>query len=1155
MSEISKKVALFEKSSNNNNNKNEKFKNREKKLIKRESFNKNNNKIEKIINSEKSKNEIIDFQSKLSMFQPKETNNENKQAKNKNVLKEKINEKKDDPKSLSDKNNKNNKLNNKNSKKDDEQNIQDKINFFNKFNEENMEKDNKKIEKKITFQEKINMFTNNNKKENVFKEKKNNLTNNKSEKDLFQKKQESNDKGKNHKENNNIDETNKNKIRAEIKEQINNRSIKNNMENLHPRKSMPINLMMENQINDNSHKKLDIKNNDALYSSKNINVNYNDNFDNDINSDYNKIPRKSVILPDSFIFQNIKDTIGEIFLESEIIPESVVNETFCMGFFVTSFNIDNPQIIENSTEYSADCGHNICTLAQAIKPEIIFRYPENNTKDFEISELSASICFPNGIKICFNKNEMHIKPLKTYSNVLTNQNGAKYYMVSYHYYLQIPINELNTDNNYYKALDNQIINEIKSNKYVYIPHCISLLTKYPFFDQIKKCLECMRLSLQNYKSNPSEIYDIIIYFIKSIPIPPVGTKLFFPIPYCKDLITINQPFYKDYILFGDNPIILLEYLSVDEIILLFRLLLFEQKVIIVGNDYDVITQLTYNLLLLLYPLQWTHTYISIMTETAVKYLQSFLPFLIGMHISLYELAYNIIFSIKESNIFIFDINKHTFEMNTNPDLNTKNVKKQINEKVPKLPKYIYNIMNFGLGVMKSYYEQKKEPTKYNINNTGEILTTNIKIRQVFIRTFLEILYDYKNYLSVIGGKPIFNTKALLENRSKNESNFYKELTETQSFQWFIQNNPVNVSKKDETFFEEQLRIYFTLSNKNEFREVFINNCLITCDIYKHFCIRFENFGKSGSNINKKINNKNDDLLTISDYKRIINQKYFSYESYFKPNIIHKDNKSIIRNKIIFDLNKIPCNYEFFIIPNQEFNFEVEKRRKSIIKNRCANLLSNIKNENDLSLEEKDDIKENICNILTKIFKNEEIKDVEQNKKLIMDSLNTDYGRDLYTDILYQNSNISNESSFQFLNDIISNSITKLLKMKKSERKMTYIVKLVKCCFNFRKEGYKRLYLSDILIPKFQKYPIISELEFWKEWTLLYIDKQKDENNINIKWEKSLKNLMIVMPKFGLNKSVIYSTIADLAKENIKDEPMYLSFMKEIASDLKILKYY
>lgn len=65
----------------------------------------------------------------------------------------------------------------------------------------------------------------------------------------------------------------------------------------------------------------------------------------------------------------------------------------------------------------------------------------------------------------------------------------------------------------------------------------------------------------------------------------------------------------------------------------------------------------------------------------LKYLQSFLTFFNGMHISLYELASNILESIKE-NIFIIDINKHTFKMNTYPNLNTKNVIKKINEIVP-----------------------------------------------------------------------------------------------------------------------------------------------------------------------------------------------------------------------------------------------------------------------------------------------------------------------------------------------------------------------------------------------------------------------------------------------------------------------------------------
>ena len=51
----------------------------------------------------------------------------------------------------------------------------------------------------------------------------------------------------------------------------------------------------------------------------------------------------------------------------------------------------------------------------------------------------------------------------------------------------------------------------------------------------------------------------------------------------------------------------------------------------------------------------------------------------------------------------------------------------------------------------------------------EIPLLNIKIKQVFI----EILYDYKNYWTVIGGKPIFNTNILLEQSLKMNLIFIK----------------------------------------------------------------------------------------------------------------------------------------------------------------------------------------------------------------------------------------------------------------------------------------------------------------------------------------------------------------------------------------------
>ena len=1072
-------------------------------------------------------------------------------------------------------------------KENEPKGFSDKINIFSnnkKVNEpKHISKSNKKENESNYISKEKNDISKSNKKENEQKTKLSDRIN------IFTK----NETKINHKSkpslNNNNDNINTNKNESNnikspsnnvfnIIDKFNNKSRNDDDEKNILRKVQTINYSKNNNsfnINNeknikNKNKDNNEKNNNELNSNENSNLNINKIQDEKINESNNK-PNKRVFnsppvttkmssnIPSNICTLN-EDEIGEIFIESNLIPETVINESFCMGFFMTSFNLENPQMIENSLELYSDCGHNMCTLASAIRPEIIFRYPKKDTKDFEISELGASMCFPNGIKICYcsDKNEMHVRALKNYSCILTNQNGKRYYMMTYHYFYKIPIEEFNINNEYYSNIDNQLMDTINNSEYIYIPYCLSLLSKYPYFNQMEKCLESMRFALDNYHINPSEIYNLIIYYIKSIPIPPVGAALFFPIPYCHEIISINQPYYKDIILFGDNPAILLEYLTVEEIILIFRLLLFEQKIIIVGNNYDAITQLTYNFILLLYPLQWVHTYISIMTEKMMKYLNSFLPFFNGMHISLYELTSNILESIKE-NIFIIDINQHTFEMNTFPNLNTKNIIKKINEMVPQLPKNIYNNLTFGLGILKSYYDKKKEVKTFNLNNLDEMKPINTKIKQVFIQSFLEILYDYKNFLSIIGNKPIFNINGLLEKRPKNESNFYKELSETQLFQMFIQNNPVNVTKQNETFFEEQLEIYSGLKNKTDFREEFINNNNITCDIYKYYIIRLDSLENFDISNNNKIN-FNEDELSLNNYKKYIKLKYAKYETFFKQNYILKVNKRVIDNKIVLEYNKIPSKYNFYIIPNQEFNFEVEKRKKSIrIKNTGNKTLAHSKpkkeNENELTQEEKDDIKENIIDVLTKIFKNEEISDIQESKKLIMDSISSDYGKDLYTNILYQNNNISNESSFQFLNDIIFKSITKILNSKSKEKQLIYCVKLIKSCNNFRKEENKKfIFLSDVLFPKLKKFPIIENLEFWKEWALLDVkDNNQKSKTSDEKWTDALDNIEKSMGKMGLNKTIIYSTIANLAKNNIQEETTFLKHMRKVVENLQIFK--
>ena len=832
----------------------------------------------------------------------------------------------------------------------------------------------------------------------------------------------------------------------------------------------------------------------------------------------------------------------EIFLSKEIHPESDINETFTMAFFISTFNFKQPKVIDKSDELAADCGHSFCSSLPAIVPEIFARYPEKDTKDFEISDLGASICFPNGIKICFEKNEMHVNGLKNYSSILTNQVGKRYFICTYHLYFKYSYEEFMKEYEYGNSIDKTLLQAIRV-KSIYIPFCICLLSKYPFFTQMEKCLESLRFTIANHRINPSEIYKLLVYLTKSVPIPPVGTRINFPLPYYPDFISINQPKYKDIFLFGDNPSIILEYLSVEEIIIILRLLLFEQKVLLVGNNYDIISQIAFNFSVLLYPMQWVHTFIPIMTQKMMKYLDSFLPFFNGMHISLYELASGIFEDIKE-NIFIFDFNKHNFEMNTFPNLNSKNIIKKINELIPQFPKNTLNNLTFGLGVVKAYLDKSKNSnTKNNFNNsTEENLGINIKIKQVFIQAFIEILYDYKSYLSLINEKPIFNTKAMLEKKPKGDYKFYKELTETQLFQVFIQNNPVN--KKADTFFEEQLEIYENLKDKKEFKEEFINNYNITCEINEDYFITpeiLENFDIKG---NKKI--KFQENLRGDEYKKILRKKYLKYDTYFKQKSILKFNKLIINDKLDFDNNKIDKNVIYYIIPNTKFNFEKEKRRKTI---KRKSLLINKLGE-ELTPEVKDEIRENISDVITKIFKNDIISDQDESLKSVLDSLNSNYGIDLYINSLYKNKGILYKETFEFLDELIFSSINKILNNPKisKEKKMFYFLRLIKCCDNFTKDGKS---LTEILYPKLDKIQMINDFNFWKEYAKLYIEDNCSKNMTNDdKWIECLNKIEKIMPMMGLKKTMIYSTLADIGKNNI-EESKFSDLMKEVISRLKI----
>ena len=916
--------------------------------------------------------------------------------------------------------------------------------------------------------------------------------------------------------------------------------------------------------------------------------------------------------------------IEEIFLESRELSENEnIENTFCESFILVSFSEKNGKIVENSEKICADCNHEICSILPAMQPEIIYKYPQKNIHGLELSNLAASICFPNGIKTCYEDNKEKIEAMKSYKTTLTNQKGDIYFVMTFHFLYKMlndefcskyTINPLNyTLSTYTENINNTFneesininqieekiqtdikkFSEIRFKENVYIPFCLCLISKYPFYEEMEKCLGSIFITLNNEDFTISQINEYITYLVKSIPGPIQNKKLNIPLLNCNHLLEITYPFFEDMCLFGVNPVVLIKYLHIEHIILLFRLLLFEQKILIVGENYDIVSQIILASISLLYPFQWIHTSIPIMSEKMIKYLQAFLPFFNGMNTSLYKRSKKVLMTADEG-VFIFDLDNHTVYVNTylrkkSPFWTTI---VYINENLPNFPKNIENILSKGLKFIKSYFNGEKNHN----NNYKVLLETNFFIRNLFLHVFVELFYDYDKYLNYIDDFPVFNTFMLLNQKPKNDSFFYKEITSTQLFQMFIQKclgSKEGSSKK--FYFNERIKDYLDLKKEinicnntteiiscslNKFKTKFMKNL----EIEKNYIIK-PNYMKNFENFESKFTKKKLKLKDVNDFLSKQFDKIYTYY-YLNTNGTIKRNKRILNKKFNLSHENDPEKLKIYIYPEENIDYKKsnsdgsnninlleKKRRSSKVRilgddgrtnsERCLSFVTN--KECDLTEDEIIEIKENIRETMTRVFKSE-ITNIEDDKKLIMSSVEKSFGRDYFINVIFPSTKIDknvqlfNETSYNLLSLIIKNSLLNILKLEENKENIMCAVKLFKACLYIKTiEKGKELLLSDDLFFKMDDYPLIQKEIFWEYWVdselseenieLLKLIKEKimnkqlyefPENDTNYEnyenqFYEVLDGLVGIMIKFKLKSDNIFSLITDLSQDYIKEE--------------------
>ena len=176
-------------------------------------------------------------------------------------------------------------------------------------------------------------------------------------------------------------------------------------------------------------------------------------------------------------------------------------------------------------------------------------------------------------------------------------------------------------------------------EFVYVPFCLCLISKYPYSNEMEKCLQSIFEIISNEKNEYNfNINDLIMYLINSVPIPEKNSLVKFYIPYCNKDISLRCTTINGLNIMNIDFAKLTQIFSISNIIIIFRLLLSEKKILFINEDYTTLSKVTDAFISLLYPFKWVHTYIPIMSEQMLKYLESFLPFVNGIHSSLMPLV-------------------------------------------------------------------------------------------------------------------------------------------------------------------------------------------------------------------------------------------------------------------------------------------------------------------------------------------------------------------------------------------------------------------------------------------------------------------------------------------------------------------------------------
>lgn len=151
----------------------------------------------------------------------------------------------------------------------------------------------------------------------------------------------------------------------------------------------------------------------------------------------------------------------------------------------------------------------------------------------------------------------------------------------------------------------QICQKLINDDYMIIPFCASLVTKFPFIEQIQICLDKLVKMLFNQTIAEKDFFQYLQLLIKGIVIPSPDKSLCFYLPHYGNKIRICGNTVGDLPIVSGNLWKVLNFFSIENIIFVFYLMIMEQKILFVADKHKYLSEIIDAFVNLIYPFQYT----------------------------------------------------------------------------------------------------------------------------------------------------------------------------------------------------------------------------------------------------------------------------------------------------------------------------------------------------------------------------------------------------------------------------------------------------------------------------------------------------------------------------------------------------------------------